>query len=92
MMAFCLACKGKKAPANADAASGPCSDLTGLTEMDLQVRKSLSYTDESPYEDQLCDNCQFWIAGKEGASCGGCVSIRGPIYPKGYCTYWAPQL
>lgn len=86
------ACGNKTSP-DADASappSGTCEDLSGLTEGDLQVRKSLSYVAVSPYSAQVCDNCQYWIAAKEGAECGGCVSLRGPIRPKGYCSYWAP--
>ena len=84
------ACK-KSQPTNPQSKKNtdPCADLSGLTETDLQLRKSLSYVAESPYSDQLCDNCQYWIAAKEGQACGGCVSIRGPIHPKGYCSYWA---
>lgn len=91
--AILAAACGKKSPADASETapvSGACDDLSGLTEGDLQVRKSLSYVAVSPYSDQLCDNCQYWIAAREGAECGGCVTLRGPIQPKGYCSYWAP--
>ena len=72
--------------------SDPCADLGNLSTDMLKVRESFSYVAKSPYKDQLCDNCQFWIAPKEGHPCGGCVTIQGPIHPKGYCSYWAPQL
>ncbi len=73
-----------------DTGSAACDDLSGLTEGDFQLRKSLSYVEASPYSEQLCDNCQYWIAAPEGAVCGGCVTLRGPIKPKAYCSYWAP--
>lgn len=87
LIACCLGCNQNKL-ANPE----PCNDLSGLSETDLHAREALSYVEQSPYDDQLCENCQFWIAGKEGEACGGCVSIKGPIYPKGYCTYWAPVI
>lgn len=77
------------------AASPPtldCESLSGLSESDLQIRTSLAYADESPYSDQVCDNCQYWIAPQAEAACGGCVAIQGPIQAKGYCSYWAPKL
>ena len=86
------ACGKKASPDTSDPirAADPCADLSGLTEGDFQLRKALSYVEVSPYSDQLCDNCQYWIAAPEGAACGGCVTLRGPIQPKGYCSYWAP--
>lgn len=88
------ACKeDKKMPSEIDEKSlskDPCSDISQLSETELKVRTALSYVAVSPYEDQVCDNCQFWIAAKNGEACGGCVSVKGPIHPKGYCSYWAP--
>ena len=96
VFAFGMGCQAEKDPAQdpepPPVSSDPCADLSGLAKADLQARKALSYSAESPYDDQICDNCRFWIAPKEGAPCGGCVTLRGPIHPKGYCSYWAPAL
>ena len=68
-----------------------CLDVTGLTDMEVNMRETLAYVDDSPYEDKLCNNCQFWQPPAVEGTCGGCQLIRGPIHPLGYCNSWAPQ-
>jgi hypothetical protein len=77
-------------PATKSAAADPCTDVSGLSEMDLTMRnETLKYVAVSPEPDKKCDNCKFWQPSEEaGAACGGCQLIKGPIDPKGYCTSW----
>ncbi len=66
----------------------PCADLTGLTDAEVEMRTTFEYVAKSPYPEKLCDNCQFWLEPEEGAFCGGCQIIKGPMHPKGYCKQW----
>lgn len=74
------------------AAASACDDLSGLTEADIQMRQTLQYVAESPKPDQLCSNCQLYVAPEGDAACGGCQIIKGPIAPGGYCTSWAAKV
>jgi hypothetical protein len=66
-----------------------CTDTSGLSEPEKQMREQQAYTDHSPERDKLCDNCRFWTAPQQPNTCGGCQVIKGPIHPKGYCKLWA---
>jgi hypothetical protein len=73
----------------AQKAQDPCSDVSGLTQAELTMRKdTLKYVTHSPDPNKVCDNCKFWQPGEVGAPCGACTLIKGPIAPKGYCTSW----
>jgi hypothetical protein len=69
-----------------------CTDVSGLTDPEVQARQVLDYVESSPYPERLCDNCQFWIDPEPGTFCGGCQLIKGPINPKGYCISWAETI
>ncbi|MDA0195157.1 MAG: high-potential iron-sulfur protein [Bacteroidetes bacterium] len=69
-----------------------CEDLSGLEETDLKTREGLGYVKLTLLSEEQCDNCNLWLPPSEGKECGGCTLIKGPIYPTGYCTYWAPQV
>jgi hypothetical protein len=69
-----------------------CEDFTTASENDLALRKKLGYVKESPIEDNRCDNCNLFLPPAAGAKCGGCMLFKGPVYPSGYCTYWAPRV
>jgi hypothetical protein len=69
-----------------------CNDLTGLTDAEIEMRNTLQYVDVSEFPDKVCDNCQLYIVPEEGAVCGGCQIIKGPVAPKGYCASWAAKL
>jgi hypothetical protein len=56
------------------------------------MRQTLQYVEESPDPEKLCSNCQLYVAPEEGAACGGCQIIKGPIAPGGYCTSWAQKV
>jgi High potential iron-sulfur protein len=77
------------APAPAAAASG-CMDTSGLTEQEVGMRGSLQYVDVSPQEGKDCANCSLYLAAAEGAACGGCNLLKGPIAAEGFCISWAP--
>ena len=74
-----------------DTSSASCSDLTGLTDQEKQMRTQLQYVEVTTAEGKRCDNCQLWIAPTAGASCGGCQLIKGPIAPGGHCVSWAAR-
>ena len=78
----------------ADAGDGfSCMDTTGLTEAELTTRQNAEYVDDSPFDDKLCNNCQFWLpdAPEIEGPCGGCQVIKGPIHPAGYCNLWVAK-
>ncbi|NNE71896.1 MAG: hypothetical protein HKN29_16245 [Rhodothermales bacterium] len=78
-----------EAPAAAAPAEG-CMDTTGLTEQEIAMRDSLQYVDVTPDPEKNCLNCSLYLAAAEGAACGGCNLLKGPIAPNGYCISWAP--
>lgn len=68
-----------------------CSDTSALTEAEVSVRNTFEYIDQSAIEDKNCANCTLYVMPEPGDSCGGCLTIKGPIHPQGYCTLWAAQ-
>ncbi|MEP7108548.1 MAG: hypothetical protein ABI760_11210 [Ferruginibacter sp.] len=91
--ALLIGCGSKKdSPRLKDANinSNPCEDLSGLSENDLEVRTKAAYTIKSPLPDNLCSNCKLHIPPAAGKECGSCLLFKGPVYPSGYCIYWAP--
>lgn len=65
-----------------------CTDVSNLTEQEIQTRESLEYVDDSPHAEKKCNNCQFFEAPDAGEQCGGCQVVPGPIHPQGHCTSW----
>lgn len=79
-------------PAETPTAEGfTCTDTTGLNEQELAARTNLHYVDESTVEGKTCDNCALYVVAAEGANCGTCQTIKGPIHPLGYCDIWSAQ-
>lgn len=70
----------------------PCSDYTGLTDIDIKTRENLKYVAKSEDAAKVCTKCNFWLAPKEGDPCGGCQLIKGPIKPEGSCISFAPKM
>lgn len=68
-----------------------CMDTSGLAEADVTMRTTLQYTDSSPEADKDCANCSLYVVSESGSGCGTCLTVKGPIHPKGYCTIWAAQ-
>ena len=71
--------------------SDPCTDVSGLTDAELKNRQNLKYVGKSPYSDKYCANCNFFIAPQNGAQCGTCQVVKGPINPQGHCTAWVAK-
>ncbi len=97
--AFLSACGGgdsgsapeAEAPAAAEPVATGCTDVSGLTDAEAQLRTSLQYVDESPDAEKTCENCALFVAAESGESCGTCTLIKGPISAGGYCSSWAPM-
>jgi hypothetical protein len=62
-----------------------CSDTTGLSATDVQIRTSLAYVDTSTEPGKLCSGCQQFVPPAAAGTCGGCKVLKGPINPSGYC-------
>lgn len=70
----------------------PCSDLSGLSEADIQMRENLQYVAETENPDQRCDNCQLWVDPVGDSPCGGCTILPGqPIHAAGWCISWVAK-
>lgn len=93
--AILAACGGKEAAtpdvpaATSDAVAGACSDLTGLTDQEKQMRGALQYVEVTDIPDKRCDNCQLYIKPEGTAACGACKILKGPVTAAGHCTSWA---
>ncbi|GIX42018.1 MAG: hypothetical protein KatS3mg129_1751 [Leptospiraceae bacterium] len=68
-----------------------CDDLSGLTPEDINQRKQLQYTDNSPKPDQTCSNCALFVPPENNTPCGKCNLVKGPISPNGWCTSWVQK-
>lgn len=68
-----------------------CTDTSGLTPEELTARTSLRYMDRSASNEKQCSGCQLFQP-KGADECGGCVLVKGPIHPMGYCTAWAKKV
>ena len=67
-------------------------DSSKLTKADFEKREQLGYVDQTPIEDNRCENCALYIKPNEQRDFGGCQLFRGPVNANGYCAYWAaPQ-
>ena len=67
-----------------------CSDTSGLSAADAQVRASLAYADIAPDPTKMCVSCQQFLPGAPDA-CGTCKVLRGPVSPAGNCKAFAPK-
>jgi hypothetical protein len=62
-----------------------CTDTTGLSVSDLQIREALlAYVEVSTVPGKTCASCQQFIPGLPDG-CGTCKIIKGPINPGGNC-------
>lgn len=68
-----------------------CTDTSGLTDAEKQLRTQQEYTDHSPFDDKTCANCRFFQAAQQPDSCGTCQVVKGPIHPEGHCKLWAAK-
>jgi hypothetical protein len=81
----------KTAEPQMSAAEDPCGDLSGLTEAEINMRSQFKYVAQTPEAGKNCSNCALYIAPAEGAECGGCQIIKGPINPNGWCMQWVQK-
>ena len=70
----------------------PCSDLSGLTPDEVATRTTFKYLETAEDPAKVCTSCNFWQEPKDGASCGGCTLVKGPIHPGGGCMSWVAIL
>lgn len=84
--------KKKEEPGETKEASEPCSDLSGLTPSEKETRDLYRYVAHSPHEDKKCHLCNYFIPPANGAKCGTCQVVKGPINPNGYCTSWVKKM
>lgn len=90
ILSACGSQPGKKDGDAKPPAADPC-DLSKLTEEDKKARKSLGYVEKTPVREKRCENCKLFVPAGNGVSCSTCPLFKGPVQPKGYCTYWAPK-
>jgi hypothetical protein len=62
-----------------------CTDTTGLSPGDIQIRTSLQYVDSSTQPGKMCTGCQQFVAPAAAGTCGTCKVLKGPVHPNGYC-------
>lgn len=66
----------------------PCTDLSGLSEGEIETRNTFKYENHSTVPAKKCNKCQFWEPPKGDSACGGCTLVKGPINPNGTCISW----
>ena len=86
----CESKKSSEKEEKKDLKADPCEDLSGLSKNDIEARSKFAYVKKSPLPDKICSNCKLYIPPRDGKECGECLLFKGPVYPSGYCTYWAP--
>ena len=91
---FLVSCERKQQTSekNVEKNADPCSDFSGVSEVELKKRQQLGYVKKSPSTESHCGNCQLWLPRKDSKDCGNCQIFKGPVIAEGYCTYWAPQM
>jgi hypothetical protein len=62
-----------------------CTDTSGLSPADVQVRTSLAYVDTSVEAGKTCSGCQQFVPAPSAGACGTCKVVKGPINPGGNC-------
>lgn len=80
---------GSDSAAPATSSVDPCTDITGLSESDLQMRANVNYIEVTEIPEQRCDNCQLYTQPTNGG-CGGCLLFAGPVTAAGWCSSWVP--
>lgn len=73
------------------ASAESCSDLSGVSDTEIEKREVYGYTEESYNSENLCSNCNLYLPPKEGEPCGGCLLFEGPVHAGGYCDYWVAE-
>jgi hypothetical protein len=95
VLGFLESCGNEKKgsePQKSEANTGPCSDLSGLSDADKQTRDLYRYVSNSPHDDKKCFMCNYFTPPKGDAKCGSCQIVKGPINPNGYCTSFVKKI
>lgn len=79
------------AAAPTEAKSTDCTDVSALTDAEKATRTGLQYADKSADPTKHCKVCSLYQPPADGAACGGCSVVKGPINPEGSCTAFAPK-
>lgn len=79
-------------PAASDpAAAGDAPLVTEVPAMQALVQ-SLQYVNQSPREDQRCDNCVLFVAEAFAGDKGKCqLFAQGAVLAQGWCASWQPR-
>ncbi len=78
------------APETATAVASPCTDLSALTEDEVRMRHEVyQYVDVTTDPMKPCSSCALFVPPAEGATCGTCNLVKGPIAPGGSCISFA---
>jgi hypothetical protein len=78
---------GSETQTQTQAAPDPCTDVSGLDENALAMRKNLEYVDVSAVDGQNCANCQL-VKAADANGCYGCLLFAGPVTANGWCKNW----
>jgi hypothetical protein len=79
-----------KKPEPAESNPTDCNDLSGLSQTELNKRKSLGYVKEAPSPDSRCEVCKLYLPPSGDRHCGNCSLFKGPVDTGASCTYFAP--
>jgi hypothetical protein len=74
---------------SATASAKACSDPSTLSDSEVNIRKSLNYTEKSENPQQVCGGCAFFHARAESGGCGACDMMSGgSVNEQGHCSSW----
>jgi len=82
------AAAGHDAIKAAHEAADPCNDLSGLSKAEVATRTTFKYKSSSEDPTKVCNTCNFWQPSADGALCGTCTLVKGPINPLATCMSW----
>jgi high potential iron-sulfur protein len=71
--------------------SSVCVDRDKLNEAESSLRASVQYTDRAPDPANQCRGCAYFRSAAEGAACGTCQILNGPVSATGHCTSWSAK-
>jgi hypothetical protein len=90
VLSRCQSAPEKKAPAAP--AKTNCSDLSMLTQEELNVRQQFGYESPSSATERQCGNCALYIIPSAERPCGGCMLFKGPVTADGSCIQFAAKV
>ena len=73
----------------AASAAAQCVDLDDLSSGQKSLRTSLGFRMASEDPKRHCSGCSFFTA--DGAGCGKCGLLNGPVPADGRCDSWAAK-